>query len=142
MYRVGDKVRIRKDLVLGRRYVSACVAHKMALYRGETTSIKRVHDGCYDLVVDNGEWDWTDEMLEPVGKPTIKRPHKFLVVWEEDSDHCEFFETKPQAMKKVRELMDNSSVQKNSIKLIKIKNMWQAEQSFSIKLKKERLDDK
>ena len=61
-YKVGDKVRIRRDLSAS----DDCVNRGMAKFAGTITTIKCVYnpDGVFLLDADGGEWFWTNEMLE------------------------------------------------------------------------------
>lgn len=63
-YKVGDKVRIREDLKVGKEYDEATVVENMKRYFGKTTTIRDVYEHCYTLDVDNGDWIWTDDMFE------------------------------------------------------------------------------
>lgn len=65
-YKVGDKVKIRSDLVVGEEYNGTKVVDSMAKRKGENAIILNIHNeisaysitGDYDLLV------WTDEMFE------------------------------------------------------------------------------
>lgn len=63
-YRVGDKVRIRSDLQIYCQYGNYIFFQ--GKYRGCNAIIIKVDDlyKDYRLDIDNGEWCWTDEMLE------------------------------------------------------------------------------
>lgn len=71
-YKVGDKVRIRTDLRVNTRYGNYDYIYEMEKYKGETAYITEIYRSKFDdllsycLDIDNGEWSWTDEMLEPV----------------------------------------------------------------------------
>ena len=65
-FKVGDKVRIREDLEVGKAYNDLEFEKYMQQYKGRTTVITEVWCDCYSLSEDNGEYGWTDEMLEPV----------------------------------------------------------------------------
>ena len=64
MKNIGDVVHIRSDLVEHEDYGSDIVVGKMLEFCGAQSIIKDIEDGEYILDVDNGEWYWTDEMLE------------------------------------------------------------------------------
>ena len=68
-YKVGDKVRVRKDLVANGGYGGNVFAKHMASFKGQQVTIKRVRDEKYYMAEDDGIWHWTDEMLEPVEEP-------------------------------------------------------------------------
>lgn len=59
-YKVGDKVRVRRDLETAVMYGVLCVVDEML--KKKIVTIKSVHDGYYKVVED--DYKWTDEMLE------------------------------------------------------------------------------
>lgn len=69
-YKIGDKVRVRDDLEIGKWYsmnnrnFSDCVNSKMTAFKGKEVTI--LADNCFGMYLikeDNGEWHWTDEMF-------------------------------------------------------------------------------
>jgi hypothetical protein len=62
-YRVGDKVRVREDLVVGYDYGIASFIEKMKSFIGEVT-ISKVIDGYYEILEDDGYYAWAEEMFE------------------------------------------------------------------------------
>lgn len=65
-YKVGDKVRVRKDLVLGKDYENFTFVGTMEKLRGKFVTIKNAFTDSYYIEEDTDEYSWTDEMLEPV----------------------------------------------------------------------------
>ena len=70
-YKVGDKVRVRKDLEVGKSYGEGkwVFNSAMSLFAGNEITIKAVNDefdedNFYDIEEDFGMWGWVDEMLE------------------------------------------------------------------------------
>lgn len=69
-YKLGDKVTIRKDLVVKRYYFgdntgfNVLFVKDMKKFLGRTATIVRLCNSSYKLDIDNGLWFWTDEMLE------------------------------------------------------------------------------
>lgn len=68
-YKVGDKVRIRKDLKVGERYDGVIVREEMIELVGKTLTISDVHnfgedDIDYYLNEDENCYYWTDSMFE------------------------------------------------------------------------------
>jgi hypothetical protein len=61
-YRVGDKVRVRKDLIHGMD-INLGVSEEMEEQAGKTVTIEKVYDGFYRI--EEESYCWTDEMLEP-----------------------------------------------------------------------------
>ena len=62
-YNVGDKVKIREDLVIDNVYGVDSFVDEMEKYKGRTAIITDVSDR-YQIDIDNGEWFWTDDMFE------------------------------------------------------------------------------
>jgi hypothetical protein len=63
-FKVGDKVRVRKDLKVGDGLISCSVLGDMIKFAGEFLTITRVRNEFYD--VKENCWNWTDNMLEPI----------------------------------------------------------------------------
>lgn len=64
-FKVGDKVKIRKDFSKTKSYKIAPVLN-MEKYKGKIAEIQRISTkGNYNLDIDNMEWYWSDDMLEP-----------------------------------------------------------------------------
>lgn len=63
-YKAGDKVRVRKDLVVGKRYGCYPAVSKMVEKSGKIATIRTVHSDFYEIYKD--VYSWTDEMFEPV----------------------------------------------------------------------------
>lgn len=74
-YKVGDKVRVRKDLKTGVEYYMrsgpeigesfyGCVS-EMVEMRGEVLTISIVDEDGWGYAVEENSWNWVDEMLEP-----------------------------------------------------------------------------
>ena len=62
-YKVGDKVRVRKDLEVGKNYGHYNVVEDMEKYKGKEFIINEVSRSYYRLKNENW-YCWTDEMLE------------------------------------------------------------------------------
>lgn len=65
-YKVGDKVRIRKDLVMGGNYGDSVAVDDMVDMGGNVVTIERVGNLGYYIEEDPDGYCWTDEMFEPV----------------------------------------------------------------------------
>ena len=63
-YKVGDKVKVRSDLVEDSVYGDNDVVSEMLKFLGNIMTIKQVDEQCYYLEEDDERWCWTDEMLE------------------------------------------------------------------------------
>ena len=65
-YKVGDKVRVRKDLRVFHFYDGIDFVAGMHIYRGKTCTVSKIVDGrTYRFKEDKGAWAWSDKMLEP-----------------------------------------------------------------------------
>lgn len=67
-YKVGDKVRVREDLIVDAMYGDENVYFRsdMACYKGQIVTISRVGDYFYKIEEDPFYYSWTDEMFEDV----------------------------------------------------------------------------
>ncbi len=65
-YKVGDKVKIRKDLVAGEWYGYEYFSEYMKDFLGKVCTISHVDACTYFLEEDKETWKWywTDEMIE------------------------------------------------------------------------------
>ena len=63
-YKIGDKVRVRKDLVPNSEYGGGCYVELMDKFKDKECVITNMDDTSYRI--NNSEFWWTDEMLEPV----------------------------------------------------------------------------
>lgn len=65
-FKVGDRVKIRKDLIALENYGSQLFIPSMAVYKGKEAIIERFNSDGYRINLDRCYWAWTDEMFEPV----------------------------------------------------------------------------
>lgn len=63
-YKVGDKVRVRKDLEEDKRYGDDCVVSDMMQMRGIEVTISEIINNTKYRIKECA-WSWTDEMFEP-----------------------------------------------------------------------------
>ena len=61
-FKVGDKVRVLENLTLE----DVGQVHDMLEFEGLEATVETVFDQSYHLTIDNHEWYWMDELLEPV----------------------------------------------------------------------------
>lgn len=76
-YKVGDKVRIREDLVTGWNYGDSVAVDDMVDMAGSVVTIERfgeVHG--YYIKEDPDDYCWTDEMFEPVEEMSVEEAIK------------------------------------------------------------------
>ena len=69
-FKVGDKVRVREDLVEGDYYGGECFIGLMGCGKGKVFEIKEICGRAYILGEDG--FHWTDEMLEEVQEKTFR----------------------------------------------------------------------
>lgn len=65
-YRVGDRVKIKGNLIVGKTYGGLYLHDGAGRHIGEETIVTKVERERYRLAVDNSSRIWTEEMLEPV----------------------------------------------------------------------------
>lgn len=66
-YKVGDKVKIREDLIDEENYGCANFVEPMEEYKGQIAEITMTYDDGelgYLIDIDNGVWYWSAEMFE------------------------------------------------------------------------------
>ena len=63
-YKIGDKVKVRKDLVPNSEYGGVCYVEFMDKFKDKECVITNMDDTSYRI--NNSEFWWTDEMLETV----------------------------------------------------------------------------
>ena len=61
-YKIGDKVRVRKDLIPGNKYGNVLYVNSMDKFKDEECTITNMDDTAYQI--NNCGYWWTDEMLE------------------------------------------------------------------------------
>lgn len=70
-YKVGDKVRVREDLIVGEKYGKDVFTSTMVSFKGKIVTIKKIVEDKYEIEEDSQTWWWTYEMLLPVTKYKI-----------------------------------------------------------------------
>ena len=68
-YKIGDKVRVRKDLVPNSEYGGVCYVEFMDKFKDKECVITNMDDTSYRI--NNSEFWWTDEMLEPINEGAL-----------------------------------------------------------------------
>ena len=66
-YKVGDKVRVRKDLEVEQVYGNCDFIKEMKEFRGKIMTVEKAYYSSYHLH-GGGTWHWSDEMLEDVNE--------------------------------------------------------------------------
>lgn len=65
-FKVGDKVRVRKNLIPGEKYMCISAVYGMKRMCGKIATIKRVSPGYDYIVLEESDYIWSPGMLEPV----------------------------------------------------------------------------
>ena len=79
-YKVGDKVRIKEQLVTGRYYGEFIFINDMEGSLGkEVTITGTLRDAAYYIDLDNGAWKWTDGMIEEIATKEVPLTNGDLV---------------------------------------------------------------
>ncbi len=86
-YKVGDKVKVRSDLRVGKSYGEHAFVHGMFKFKGKIVTIESVWKQGYRIEEDT-YW-WTDEMLEPVEEMTAEEAIRLQAEICVDSNNCE-----------------------------------------------------
>lgn len=71
--KIGDKVKIKTDLVTDKNYGEVKMSFFKEEFLGKEGIIVRIGNGYYELDIDNAEYCWSDEMLEDVKDKPIHR---------------------------------------------------------------------
>lgn len=75
-HKVGDKVKVRSDLVVGKSYGEHAFVHDMIKFSGKIVTIESVWRQGYRIEEDT-YW-WTDEMFEPVEEMSAEEAIRLL----------------------------------------------------------------
>ena len=62
-YKIGDKVRVREDLVVDQWYGKDIFVHSMTPFKGKIVTISKVINFKYEIEGDPYQLWWTDEMF-------------------------------------------------------------------------------
>lgn len=95
-YKVGDKIRVRKDLKDGTRYNGCWVVHPMSTFAGKVATIRTVRDEVNRYYIANSDLNWSDDMFEGLAKPqyyVCKRPTNYQgnPLWKKFIAHLNTF---------------------------------------------------
>ena len=95
-YKVGDKVRVRTDLIVDKIYGAEKFISLMCEFKGRICTIKEFCGKCYLLEEDDDEWYWSDEMLEDVSNNEMDESKEFHDAFVEMIDFAKEHLTKEQ----------------------------------------------
>lgn len=86
-YKAGDRVRVRKNLVVGNVYGGVLFDKKMCSWLGKIVEISEVYT-CYYHICDGALFVWTDDMLEPITDLTTSEVVAFGQVMCDSAHGC------------------------------------------------------
>lgn len=120
-YKVGDKVKVRSDLRVGKSYGEHAFVHDMFKFRGKIVTIESVWKQGYRIEED-AYW-WTDEMLEPVDELTAEELAEIIgniCEAHNECSKCPILEVKCEDYCMI-------GIGKNADKTLKIAKQWKAD---------------
>lgn len=79
-FKIGDRVKVRESLEADTDYGCDIFTSSMVDYRGKEATITDFREGwsdstVYVLDIDDGNWNWTEEMLEGVSEDKAIKPN-------------------------------------------------------------------
>lgn len=87
-YKVGDKVRVRSDLVVGKAYSGKGFVPRMKEHLGQIVTIKCLDADCveyYQILEDSIKFQWTDEMFEGLAEEEYHMSAEEVLQWLKDN---------------------------------------------------------
>ena len=114
-FKVGDKIVVSKDNT----------SNRDSYPTGTKGVIKEIDSSItpYFVDFDDGENGWVNKVeLAKEYKPRVTKTPSHLVVWEENTDPCKFFNSLEEANEFVKKLSENTNVKEDSIILVEIKS--------------------
>lgn len=129
-HKVGDKVRIRKDLISGTCFHDYPVTRDMCEMGGTEAVIKMVRNRSYLLSINGIGWHWTDEMLEDVEKEVkefVKIKWQDGTIPEVGRNGVQIAEALEVVLQQLKGYQEKFTCKENAISITKIEEaiMWQ-----------------
>ena len=129
-HKVGDKVRIRKDLISGTCFHDYSVTRDMCEMGGKEAVIKMVRNRSYLLSINGIGWRWTDEMLEDVEKEVedfVKIKWQDGTIPEVGRNGVQIAEALEVVLQQLKGYQEKFTCKENAISITKIEEaiMWQ-----------------
>lgn len=135
-FKVGDKVRVRDDSVVGEIYGYLHLTKSMERFKGQIVTIEEVREEDrtrYNLKEDDNKFWWSTEMLEPIEeqtkKPTLEEAIDHCQDVLDSEDSCEICKEKHEQLKdwlvefknrrdKEQKIMVDDNLQQNKVEII------------------------
>ena len=122
-YKVGDKVKIKENLIVGKTYGGLYLYGGACRHIGEETMVTKVERDRYRLAVDNSSRIWANEMLEPLEELTAEELAKIIsniCEAHNECSECPVLEVKGDDYCMI-------GIGKNADKTLKIAKQWKAD---------------
>lgn len=122
-YKVGDKVKIKENLIVGKTYGGLYLYGGACRHIGEETMVTKVERDRYRLAVDNSSRIWANEMLEPLEELTAEELAKIIsniCEAHNECSECPILEVKGEEYCMI-------GIGKNADKTLKIAKQWKAD---------------
>lgn len=122
-YKVGDKVKIKENLIAGETYGGSYLYGGAGRYIGRETIVTKVVRERYKLDIDNSSRIWADEMLEPVEEMSAEELAKTIgniCEVHNECKECPFRDVDGEDYCVIR-------MGKNADKTLKIAKQWKAD---------------
>lgn len=122
-HKVGDKVKIKENLIVGKTYGGLYLHDGAGRHIGEETIVTKVERDHYRLAVDNSSRIWTNEMLEPLEELTAEELAKIIsniCEAHNECSECPILEVKGEDYCMI-------GIGKNADKTLKIVKQWKAD---------------
>ncbi|MFR2143379.1 MAG: hypothetical protein ACLS5L_14420 [Faecalimonas sp.] len=122
-YKVGDKVKIKENLIVGKTYGGLYLYGGACRHIGEETMVTKVERDRYRLAVDNSSRIWANEMLEPLEELTAEELAKIIsniCEAHNECSECPILEVKGEDYCMI-------GIGKNADKTLKIAKQWKAD---------------
>lgn len=120
-YKVGDKVKVRSDLKACEQYGANIATNSMERLAGKIVTISRV--GYAHYLVEGMNYNWTDEMFEPIEEMSAEELVKIIgniCEVHNECGKCPFLEVRGEEYCVI-------GMGKNADKTLKIAEQWKAD---------------
>ena len=89
-YKIGDKVRVRKDLKFNLNYGDDVFVTGMEKFKGKIVTINHITNEKYCIMEDKNKYSWTDEMFEGLYQFTKSDLRRGDIVIDEEGNTSVF----------------------------------------------------
>lgn len=122
-YKVGDRVRVRRDLQIGAPYGDWLFSSGMNDYKGKVVTISVTYQNKYRVREDKERWVWTDEMLEGLVEDELTAEEAIKLKSEMcETIHCS--ECKFSKENNGEDIYCNNFIKKYPERVVEILKQW------------------